>query len=117
MCLTIVQTYAWWPQPFVTHPSKLSSSHISLSQEYSHPSCFQEDLFALVGEKRRPPHKWLVIGPARSGSGLHIDPLATHAWNAVLHGHKRWALFPPDTPRQVHCLRCTGALLDAVAQR
>ena len=41
-------------------------------------------------------HRWLLIGPARSGSALHVDPLGTSAWNTLLLGTKLWAVLPPD---------------------
>ncbi|SPN97119.1 related to phosphatidylserine-specific receptor [Cephalotrichum gorgonifer] len=76
---------------------------ISVGQEagatYWRPECFGPDLFELLGAER-PAHRWLIIGPQRSGSTFHKDPNATSAWNAVIQGAKYWIMFPPgaDVP-------------------
>ena len=67
-------------------------SHQPLS--YWKPACFGPDLFEVLGPQR-PAHRWLIVGPARSGSTFHKDPNGTSAWNAVVRGAKYWILFPP----------------------
>ena len=60
---------------------------------YWSPECFGEDLFTVLGDQR-PDSRWMIMGPARSGSTFHKDPNATSAWNAVLTGSKYWLMFP-----------------------
>ncbi|CAB9505139.1 demethylase and lysyl-hydroxylase [Seminavis robusta] len=61
------------------------------------------DLFQVLGEGKRPDHTWAILGGSHSGSVFHIDPNATHAWNAAICGRKRWIFYPPSiTPPGIH---------------
>ncbi|KAF2400478.1 F-box and JmjC domain-containing protein [Trichodelitschia bisporula] len=65
---------------------------------FTPPPCFGADLFAHLGPAR-PDSRWLIVGPARSGSTMHQDPNGTSAWNAVLRGAKYWLMFQgPQAP-------------------
>lgn len=72
-----------------------------LVQEFEVPDLFPHDWMNLLNQEARPPWRWFCIGPKRSGTTVHTDPLDTSAWNAVTHGCKRWALFEPGVPKKV----------------
>lgn len=50
--------------------------------QYWAPGCFGEDLFSVLGAQR-PDHRWLIVGPEKSGSTFHKDP------NATRYDHRR----------------------------
>lgn len=81
-------------QQISSTPADVSSHHDA--------SAVRSDLFSLLG-LLRPDHRWIIAGPARSGSGWHKDPNGTSAWNAVLNGRKAWMMLPPHvTPPGVY---------------
>eukprot|EP00257_Ricinus_communis_P018983 XP_015577832.1 F-box protein At5g06550 [Ricinus communis] len=89
-------------RPLYLFDPKFAEKVPSLGSDYKVPMYFREDLFGVLGSER-PDYRWIIVGPAGSGSSFHIDPNSTSAWNAVIKGSKKWILFPPDViPSGVH---------------
>nr|XP_024361962.1 F-box protein At5g06550-like isoform X1 [Physcomitrium patens] len=82
-------------RPLYIFDSKFAEKVPQLAADYDVPIYFREDLFRILGEER-PDYRWLIAGPARSGSSFHIDPNSTSAWNAVVRGAKKWVMYPPE---------------------
>ncbi|KAJ9624876.1 hypothetical protein H2203_004826 [Taxawa tesnikishii (nom. ined.)] len=88
----------YYPNSEKTVKPGYRSDHDARTVAYWPPTCFgpKQDLFSVLGDQR-PHHRWLIIGPARSGSTFHKDPNGTCAWNAVLRGRKYWIMFPSSS--------------------
>ncbi|CAI7919963.1 unnamed protein product, partial [Closterium sp. NIES-53] len=82
-------------EPLYIFDPKFGEQAPALVSDYSVPPHFTEDVFAAMPALQRPMYRWLVAGPQRSGAGWHVDPALTSAWNTLLAGRKRWALYPP----------------------
>ncbi|XVF39550.1 hypothetical protein PTKIN_Ptkin01aG0043200 [Pterospermum kingtungense] len=81
--------------PLYIFDDKFGEAAPGLLKDYSVPQLFREDFFDVLDRDSRPPFRWLIIGPERSGASWHVDPTLTSAWNTLLCGRKRWALYPP----------------------
>ncbi|KAF6170322.1 hypothetical protein GIB67_043012 [Kingdonia uniflora] len=81
--------------PLYIFDDKFGEVAPTLLDDYCVPQLFQEDYFDVLDMDQRPPFRWLIIGPERSGASWHVDPVLTSAWNTLLSGRKRWALYPP----------------------
>ena len=66
----------------------------SLGNGYHMPEIFAQDFMKVLGEANRPDYRWLIMGPARSGSSFHVDPNSNFAWNATIAGRKKWIVYP-----------------------
>lgn len=76
--------------PLAVYDSQLhTDERASLLDDYTVPKCFDPpDLFQsmIAGDHddeddekpEMPPYRWILIGPPRSGTGLHIDPLGKY---------------------------------------
>lgn len=65
---------------------------------YEVPRFLSGDAFSKADVDERPPWRWLLLGGPRSGTGVHVDPLYTHAWVYLVQGLKRWIFLPSNLP-------------------
>ena len=79
----------------VSYSVHRSNSSLTIKQDYEIPKYFPVDHFDMMG-KYKPSFRWFVMGPPHSGAPWHVDPAGTSAWNALLHGKKRWLLYLYD---------------------
>ena len=72
---------------------------------YDVPRFLSQDAFASANVDERPPWRWLLLGGPRSGTGVHVDPLQTHAWVYLVQGLKRWIFLPANlSPEKLRAL-------------
>jgi hypothetical protein len=68
----------------------------ALVQRFHTPEVFAENLLTELDDPAFTGRQWLLVGGVGSGLSFHVDPFGCSAWNALLQGRKRWALYPPD---------------------
>ena len=65
---------------------------------YSVERFFRDDMYD-HSQEHAMEWRWMLLGPAQSGTHWHRDPYNISAWNAVVVGQKLWAFYPHDRVR------------------
>jgi hypothetical protein len=73
-----------------------------ISKDYAVPKPFQGgDMYKMLPSYENftfpsgyGPMHWFIMGSYGTGTGPHIDPHSTDAWNTLVHGHKWWIIYP-----------------------
>lgn len=50
----------------------------AMLNDYRIPPFIPASLHRIFPEKEKPPYRWFLLGPARSGTNVHIDPLGAY---------------------------------------
>lgn len=80
------------------------------------PPAFLPNWFDELPADVFPGFRWILIGPAGSGSRMHVDVFGTASWNVVLLGEKLWCFHPPgelagESPQTMYCVQRAGDLV------
>jgi hypothetical protein len=68
----------------------------SLAMRIRIPEFFAVNYLTELDDPAFSGRQWLLIGGVGSGLSFHVDPFGCSAWQALLQGRKRWALYPPE---------------------
>jgi len=85
--------------PFYGFEHDMDQARKAFHEDYHVPSYFENDIYDLNERTREfyPNYKHFIVGGQRTGTNLHVDPKFTSAWNTLLCGYKKWAIFPPGS--------------------
>lgn len=67
-----------------------------LLPDYKVPEYFECRFNNFRNDPDRSTLSWIYLAPTNSVTGLHIDTIASSAWNLVISGRKFWVFYPPE---------------------
>ncbi|XP_037276684.2 bifunctional arginine demethylase and lysyl-hydroxylase JMJD6 [Rhipicephalus microplus] len=91
------------PSPFQITDDLATGGKRRMREDYEVPSYFKDDIFKYAKESDLPPTRAFNLGPALAGERIQTNPLDCNLWSALVHGTRRWCLFPHHVPQDLLC--------------